>query len=119
MAEFLTSGVRKMCIRDRVESDKFWRWGDDNLFPTALALMSRRSTTQDVYKRQEQVLTDDAGYEDISIRDERTTTLASAFEPAAVIEALAEIAASPQVWKIDGDKYEEVDILTREQTRWV
>ena len=66
--------------------------------------------------RKEQVLTDDAGYEDISIRDERTTTLASAFEPAAVIEALAEIAASPQVWKIDGDKYEEMDILTREQT---
>ncbi len=29
----------------RVESDKFWRWGDDNLFPYALALMARRSTT--------------------------------------------------------------------------
>lgn len=29
----------------RVESDRFWRWGDDNLFPSALALMSRRSTT--------------------------------------------------------------------------
>ena len=28
-----------------VKSDKFWRWGDDNLFPYALALMSRRSTT--------------------------------------------------------------------------
>ena len=28
-----------------VESDKFWRWGDDNLFPYALALMARRSTT--------------------------------------------------------------------------
>ncbi|MEG1622342.1 MAG: phage portal protein [Alistipes sp.] len=27
------------------ENDKFWRWGDDNLFPCALALMSRRSTT--------------------------------------------------------------------------
>ena len=26
-------------------NDKFWRWGDDNLFPYALALMSRRSTT--------------------------------------------------------------------------
>lgn len=26
-------------------SDKFWKWGDDNLFPSALALMSRRSTT--------------------------------------------------------------------------
>ncbi len=29
----------------RVQSDKFWRWGDDNLFPDALALMSRRSIT--------------------------------------------------------------------------
>lgn len=29
----------------RVESDKFWRWGEDNLFPYALALMARRSTT--------------------------------------------------------------------------
>ena len=29
----------------RVESDKFWRWGDDNIFPDALALMARRSTT--------------------------------------------------------------------------
>ena len=29
----------------RVESDRFWRWGDDNLFPVALALMARRSTT--------------------------------------------------------------------------
>ncbi len=29
----------------RVESDRFWRWGDDNLFPSALALMARRSTT--------------------------------------------------------------------------
>jgi hypothetical protein len=27
------------------ENDKFWRWGDDNLFPGALALMSRRSST--------------------------------------------------------------------------
>ena len=29
----------------RVESDRFWRWGDDNLFPDALALMARRATT--------------------------------------------------------------------------
>ena len=28
-----------------VESEKFWRWGDDNLLPCALSLMSRRSTT--------------------------------------------------------------------------
>ena len=29
----------------RCTSDKFWRWGDDNLLPAALAQMSRRSTT--------------------------------------------------------------------------
>ena len=30
----------------RTESNReFWRWGDDNLFPNALALLSRRSTT--------------------------------------------------------------------------
>lgn len=28
-----------------VKSDKFWRWGDDNLLPYALAQMARRSTT--------------------------------------------------------------------------
>ena len=28
-----------------VESGEFWRWGSDNRFPEALALMSRRSTT--------------------------------------------------------------------------
>lgn len=28
-----------------VQSREFWRWGDDNLFPCALALMARRSTT--------------------------------------------------------------------------
>ena len=31
--------------RHCAENDKFWRWGDDNLFPGALALMSRRSST--------------------------------------------------------------------------
>ncbi len=27
------------------KSDKYWRWGDDNLFPNALAAMSRRAAT--------------------------------------------------------------------------
>lgn len=27
------------------ESDRYWRWGDDNMLPAALALVSRRSTT--------------------------------------------------------------------------
>lgn len=31
--------------RRSVEDARFWRWGDDNLFPAALALMARRSTT--------------------------------------------------------------------------
>lgn len=29
----------------KVDSNLFWRWGDDNLFPVALSMMSRRSTT--------------------------------------------------------------------------
>lgn len=32
-------------VGGRVSDGRFWRWGDDNLFPEALALMSRRSTT--------------------------------------------------------------------------
>ena len=36
---YITSGAGS------VQSDKFWRWGDDNLFPNALALMARRSVT--------------------------------------------------------------------------
>ena len=40
----------------RVESDQFWRWGDDNLFPAALALMSRRST---IHRR---IINDKADY---------------------------------------------------------
>jgi hypothetical protein len=28
-----------------VQSDKFWRWGEDNMLPYVLSLMSRRSTT--------------------------------------------------------------------------
>ena len=34
-----------ICGAPAVTSSKFWRWGDDNLFPCALSLMSRRSTT--------------------------------------------------------------------------
>lgn len=29
----------------RSSDRRYWKWGDDNLFPTALALMARRSTT--------------------------------------------------------------------------
>lgn len=29
----------------KVSNENFWRWGDDNLFPNALAMMARRSTT--------------------------------------------------------------------------
>lgn len=50
------SGGRVFVTRNRVEpfvalgaskgsNSQFWKWGDDNLFPYALALMSRRSTT--------------------------------------------------------------------------
>lgn len=38
------------------ENDRFWRWGDDNLFPEALALLSRRST---IHRR---IINDKADY---------------------------------------------------------
>lgn len=38
------------------EDDRFWRWGDDNLFPEALALLSRRST---IHRR---IINDKADY---------------------------------------------------------
>ena len=40
----------------RVENERFWRWGDDNLFPEALAQMARRST---IHRR---IINDKADY---------------------------------------------------------
>ena len=37
-------GLRAGAARS-TSDQRFWRWGDDNMFPYALALMSRRSTT--------------------------------------------------------------------------
>ncbi len=42
--------------KDSGVSDKYWRWGDDNLFPLALAQMSRRST---IHRR---IINDKADY---------------------------------------------------------
>ena len=39
-----------------VTSDRFWRWGEDNLLPEALALLARRSTTH------RRILNDKADY---------------------------------------------------------
>lgn len=39
-----------------VSNGKYWKWGDDNLFPEALALMARRSTTH------RRILNDKADY---------------------------------------------------------
>lgn len=59
-------------------SDKFWRWGDDNMFPQALALLSRRSTTH------RRILNDKANY--ISGKgfsfDQRSTVLRDIVESA-------------------------------------
>ncbi len=47
---------------------------------------------------------------------EEQVTLRSAYEPAAVIAALAEIVASPRVWRVEGELYEEVAVRPAEQT---
>lgn len=61
-----------------VHSDKFWRWGEDNLLPYALSLMSRRSTTH------RRIINDKADYiagKGFSC-DERQTLLRSIIEQA-------------------------------------
>ena len=37
--------IARIGAAQRSSDPRFWRWGDDNMFPYALALMSRRSTT--------------------------------------------------------------------------
>lgn len=67
--------------------------------------------------KKEQIYTAEGGCTDTEIRREQITTLTSAFESTAVIEALSEIAASPQVWLVNGaDEYQEVNVLPSEQT---
>ncbi len=51
------AGDSFMALRTGKTSDRrFWRWGDDNMFPAALALMSRRST---IHRR---IINDKADY---------------------------------------------------------
>lgn len=45
---------------------------------------------------------------------ERRELLVSAFEPAEVLEALGEVLASPDVWRVADGEYEGVDVLTEE-----
>ncbi len=54
----VTNRTDPYCRDSRVayHNEKFWRWGDDNLFPSALATMSRRSA---VHRR---VINDKADY---------------------------------------------------------
>lgn len=62
-----------------------------------------------------EVYTPTGGYTPTRLSAERTTTLLSAYEPGATIEALAAIAASPQVWIVTDGRYDEVDVLPSEQ----
>ena len=57
----------------------------------------------------------DRGETVASVRSERLVTLRSAFETAAVAEALSEIAAAPQVWRVASDGYEPVELLAAEE----
>lgn len=52
------------------------------------------------------------GYETAGCDEERRRTLVSAFEPRAVVEALAELASSPEVWFADAGGYAPADVVT-------
>lgn len=50
------------------------------------------------------------------IRHERRRTLRSALEIRAMLEALAEIAASPEVWLVENEEYTPVDVAAAQHT---
>lgn len=52
------------------------------------------------------------GYLAAAAEQERRQQLVSAYEPQAVLEALSELPASPDVWIADKDRYTPVDVLT-------
>ncbi len=52
------------------------------------------------------------GHLTAAARTERRTTLVSAYETRAVLEALGEITASPEVWLAEGGGYTPVDVTT-------
>ncbi|WP_302585698.1 hypothetical protein [uncultured Alistipes sp.] len=52
------------------------------------------------------------GYSTTASTEKRRTRLRSAYETRAAAEALAEIVASPQVWRVAGGRYEPVDVVT-------
>ncbi|MDE5731126.1 MAG: hypothetical protein K2H81_06385 [Alistipes sp.] len=68
-----------------------------------------------VRKTVRESLRTDRGKVVASVRSERLVTLRSAIETAAVVEALSEIAAAPQVWRVASDGYEPVELLPEER----
>ncbi len=50
------------------------------------------------------------------VRHERRRTLRSALETRAMLEALAEIAASPEVWLVDDEEYTPIDVAAAQHT---
>lgn len=52
------------------------------------------------------------GHSAATLAEERRTRLRSAYETRAMAEALAEIVSASEVWRIDADGYEPVDVMT-------
>lgn len=72
-------------------------------------------TIREVGVRSEKVRTERAeGYAVRTLGMERRMRLESAFEAPDTMQALAEITASPEVWRFDGGFYRPVDVLTQE-----
>lgn len=57
------------------------------------------------------------GYLVTAAEGEATVVAVSDFEPAAVIDVLDEILGSPGVWRVEGDKFTKVDIVSSETLR--
>lgn len=65
----------------------------------------------DIDVKRESTLSEEGVKKSYSTAKQSTTTLLSAYEPAKVIGALAEILYSNHTWEVDGEEYRSVDIV--------
>ena len=90
-------GARRIAWRSRAGSLEHYT------FPTEVCATVEASKTR---------ICGPDGYSTTASTEKRRTRLRSAYETRAAAEALAEIVASPQVWRVAGGRYEPVDVVT-------
>lgn len=87
-----------------------WRSSAGSIEHYTFPVESERIATAE----RQRIRTADAGFRTVAVGCERQQRLLSDYEPEATLEALAEIVAAPEVWRITQGRYEAVDPLVAE-----